>query len=268
MRCDELRELIPLGTLGILPPKEQAALREHLTAGCPHCAAEMAAARETFNMLPFALEPETPSPMAKARLMAAVRAESAPGPRTPVVAARTGWRTVIAGAAMLAAVVMGYVMVVRQQRVIDNSERVIATLRAQLDRQGEELAALTQQMRAARESIQFVSSPGVLTVDLSGQGNMAESAARVFWDRRRDSWQLYPDRLPAPATGRTYQLWLVTNTGVKISAGTFEPQAMTAIGGRVVIPPGTGNVIVAAITDEPSGGSPQPTTQPFLLGNI
>ena len=116
MRCEELKDLIPLRAVGMLEPGEDSAVREHLDAGCPACTAEMAAVRELIHMLPFALEPGTPSPMAKARLMAAVRAESAPRAETLVTAARATWKPGIAiavAASLLTAVVTGYVMTLR-----------------------------------------------------------------------------------------------------------------------------------------------------------
>lgn len=268
MRCEELRELIVLRAAGTLEPADESAVRTHLDAGCPVCAAEMAAALATVQMLPFALEQETPSPMAKARLMAAVRAESGSQAGRPAAAAtRPAVRAGLAAAAVLVVVALSAI-IVRQQQSIEAGRTLTASLTEQLERQGRELVSLTRQVRAARDSIRFVSSPGVLTVDLTGQGDRARTAARIFWDRARDSWQLYADNLPTPAAGRTYQLWLVTDAGVKISAGIFEPSPESPATGTVAVPPGSGTVVAAAITDEPSGGSPQPTTQPFLIGKI
>jgi anti-sigma-K factor RskA len=73
-------------------------------------------------------------------------------------------------------------------------------------------------------------------------------------------------RLPAPAAGRAYQLWLVT-ASAKISAGTFSPDA----GGDAVVRatyalPATALAAVA-VTDEPAAGSAQPTTAPLLLAS-
>src|SRR5262245_35372248 len=143
MRCEELKDLIPLATLGMLSPEEDALVREHLEAGCPVCAAEMAAMRETTSMISFALEPQTPSPMAKARLMAAVRAESERRGDRTVAPARADRRPAIAAAlaaSVLTAAITGYVMMARQQGIIDSSTSLIASLRAQIERQGEEVA--------------------------------------------------------------------------------------------------------------------------------
>src|SRR2546428_13541408 len=79
MRCEELKELIQLRVVDRLEPHEELSVRQHLDAGCPRCVAELASATETVSMLPFALPEEEPSPMAKAKLMAAVKKMSTDG---------------------------------------------------------------------------------------------------------------------------------------------------------------------------------------------
>jgi len=72
------------------------------------------------------------------------------------------------------------------------------------------------------------------------------------------------DLPPAPA-GRTYQLWAIKKGQSPVSLGTFN----TSGGGRAIVtlPVPTGlKPDLSAVTEEPSGGSPQPTQQPFLVG--
>jgi len=267
MRCEDLKELLPLRSLDLLDPAEEAAVREHLDGGCPTCAAELAASREVLESLAYLLPEEEPSPMAKARLMAAVKKERAAGQPGGSSLGR------IAGAAVAAAIVagllMGVVMMRRQDELVVSHQEVLTSLRAEIARQKEQMSALARQVRDARESIQMVSAPGVTVVDLAGQGEQAGAAARVFWDRGRNRWQLYAANLAAPPEGKTYQLWLIT-ADQKISAGIFDPsQAPDAeAAGSVEVPPGAGTVLAAAVTDEPAGGSPQPTGSILLLGKI
>lgn len=76
--------------------------------------------------------------------------------------------------------------------------------------------------------------------------------------------------LPAARTGRTYQLWAIAEGKAPVSMGTFN----TDVAGRatLVIPVDTGvtalgPVKYCGITEEPAGGSPQPTEAPRLLGS-
>lgn len=260
MRCDQVRELAPLRLLDLLDEQEAAELRAHLEAGCPGCAAELAAARETLDLLPYALPEAEPSPMAKARLMAAVGREAAARdlPASARAGAPTWART--AAASLVAALVTGALtgaLVLRRQEA----------MRAEIERQGEELAHLRLELSRARESIQLASTPFVTVVDLQGQGPQAGAAARVFWDRGRSAWQLFAANLPSPERGKSYQLWLIT-AEQKISAGTFSRPEAGPAAGTVVLPAGSGPVLAAAVTDEPEGGSPQPTGSILLLGKI
>lgn len=256
MGCDALKDLVPLHLLDLLEVEEEASLRRHLDGGCPRCASEVAATRQVLDLLPFSLPAEEPSPMVKARLHAAIRKERSAAPRALAWARATAASV---AAAIVAALLAGSIVGRR-------AETGLAGLREQIDRQTEELASLRKQVRAAQDSIRLASAPGVVVADLAGQGERSSSAARVFWDRQRDRWELYAANLPPAGPGKTYQLWLVTPSA-KISAGTFEATAEAATG-SVQLPPGAGPVVAAAVTDEPAGGSPQPTGSILLLGKI
>lgn len=259
MRCEELRDLVPLQAAGLLDAEEEAALREHLEGGCPRCTAEVTAVREALHLLPFAGPLEEPSPVSRARLMSAVKKDLEPETTQPAA----GWGKV-AGASIAAALVAGFLT---GNLLTRRYESVTAELRERIDSQRKELVDLRQQVGRARQSIRLVSSPAVEVIDLSGQEKRPDSAARVFWDRRRGSWQLYASNLPPAGQGKTYQLWLITPQA-KISAGLFDSAAGEEAGGTVSLPPEAGTVLAAAITDEPAGGSPQPTGEVLLLGKL
>ena len=265
MRCEELKDLVPLHLTGLLEGEEAAGLREHLDGGCPRCTAEVAAIAATLGELPYSLPLEEPSPTVKARLLARVRHESEAAALPPARWPRTAVAA-IAAAAVVAAVLSGVVVGRRGAAALGDLREQIARQREQLARQDAEMAGLRDQMKKARETIRLVSAPGVVVVNLQGQGTGAGSAARVFWDRNAATWQLYAANLPPLPPGKTYQLWLITGRS-KISAGIFDPAAGTA-SGSVVVPPGAGPVLAAAVTDEPMGGSPQPTGTILLLGKV
>src|SRR5262245_7710040 len=264
MRCDDLKDLVPLHLAGLLEGKEAAALREHLDGGCPRCTAEVAATAAVLNELPYALTPEEPSPMVRARILARARQEAEEGAR-PAPSRRTPAIGAIA-AAVAAALLTGIVVERRGSAALGDLRGQIARQQEELARQDADMASLREQVRRASETIRLVSAPGVLVVSLQGQGAREGSAARVFWDRSAASWQLYAANLPPPPAGKTYQLWLITGKS-KISAGTFDPATGTA-SGSVSVPPDEGPVLAAAVTDEPPGGSPQPTGTILLLGKI
>lgn len=72
--------------------------------------------------------------------------------------------------------------------------------------------------------------------------------------------------LPALAANRTFELWLIPAAGNPIPAGVFRSEPDSS---AVYIYPGqTANAAAVAVTVEPEGGSPQPTTTPFIVTKL
>ena len=84
--------------LGALPDAEALEVREHV-AGCPECAAHVAAVTATLAQLPLALAPVAPSAGAKARLLDRVAADAPPPIAMPTPVARRPWLPWLAAAA-------------------------------------------------------------------------------------------------------------------------------------------------------------------------
>ncbi len=105
-------------------------------------------------------------------------------------------------------------------------------------------------------------------VSMSGAGPQPQAAARIFWDEERGIWHVYLANMKPSDPGRTYQLWFITSEQKKVSAGTFDVGRRGS--GEIVvrIPAGLGRIAVAAVTEEPSGGAPQPTGAIQLVGKL
>jgi anti-sigma-K factor RskA len=106
-------------------------------------------------------------------------------------------------------------------------------------------------------------------VNLAAAGDRAPSA-RMFWDQAANAWTFVAHDLPAPATGRTYQLWVIARqAGVTsyVSAGTFAPGPNGSAVVRATYPLAPNALSAIGVTDEPAGGVPQPTGRLVLVGN-
>jgi Anti-sigma-K factor rskA len=118
---------------------------------------------------------------------------------------------------------------------------------------------------ARRDSlIALLVAPDVQAVSVSGTG--PSPSARYFLDRRAGRIVIAANSLPPAARGRTYQLWGIATGRPPVSLGTFNTDSSGRALASMTVPAGL-RIAVTAVTDEPAGGSPQPTTTPFLAAN-
>jgi anti-sigma-K factor RskA len=68
--------------------------------------------------------------------------------------------------------------------------------------------------------------------------------------------------LPRLDRGKTFQLWVIPKSGKPIPGGTFRSELYISPG------PVDSGAAAVAVTVEPDGGSPQPTTTPFIVAAL
>lgn len=91
---------------------------------------------------------------------------------------------------------------------------------------------------------------------------------RVHWDHDGARWHVAATGLPQPPPGRVFELWFITAQGQKVAAGLVPVDAQG--NGEIIVPvprdlPG---ITIAAITDEPPGGTLAPTGQIIIAGKL
>jgi anti-sigma-K factor RskA len=125
--------------------------------------------------------------------------------------------------------------------------------------------SLSVELASKDSVIDALLAPDVQTVKLVATGQ--PPSARMYWNRGSNQVVLVTFALPPAASGRTYQLWGIEPGKGPVSLGTFDTSADGS--GRLTarVPEGV-RIAVGAVTDEPAGGSPQPTTTPFLVGEF
>jgi len=123
-----------------------------------------------------------------------------------------------------------------------------------------------RQVIASRDvMINALLAPEVTTVKLSSTDR--PPSARMYWNRTTGQVILAAFQLPPAPQGRTYQLWGIAKGGAPVSLGTFNTLP-TGEGRHVAVAPSGLTISIGAVTEEPAGGSPQPTTTPFLVGQV
>ena len=263
--------------LGALDDTERASFEAHL-ASCDICSAEVRELRDVAGLLAAAVPPVVPPPglreriLADARVVRPMSVGASPATRVvttsssahqaaiePPVARRSNvgrggfipW--LAAAAAVVFAVYLGQRSRVEHRERLA-AEQALAKARVTLDSTGTALAR--------RDSlIASLVAPDVQAVTVSGSG--PSPSARYFFDRRAGRIVIAANALPPAAQGRTYQLWGIETGRPPVSLGTFNTDSSGRALATLTVPAGL-RIAVTAVTEEPAGGSPQPTTTPFL----
>lgn len=275
MHCDECQNMMFDYLLGTLPESEQFALRDHLASGCPTCAAHLAEAQTVLGHLPLALPQESPPEVARDRVMRQVLASKSaakpvqkPQDRTrsimPTMPPRRSWLVPIlsSGIAALLAVIVTFALM---NQAMERQATDLATVKKLMKSRDLRLKKLEDQID---EVIVAASSPSVRFVRLEGTADQPTANGRLLWDTERHTWHVFIDRMADAPKDRVYHLWIVTADDRKFDAGTFN----LGEGGRAIVsidlPDDLENIAMAAITDEPIGGSRVPTGSFQMLGKF
>jgi anti-sigma-K factor RskA len=241
MTTSDIHTLTGAYAVHALEDDERELFELHL-GECDACTAEVAELQATAARLGTAAAEPVPSGLGPAVLarIDTVRQDAPPQVRAGPVTTDRWYRQLLApAAAVLAIAVLGLTA------VIANMNQRIDALEARTDRVTDVVAAAD-----------------VVTVPLPPyQG----ASARLVWSPGRGEGVLLADGMPETPEGRVYELWLIGDDGPR-PAGLFRADDR----GRVahVVTGDLSEVAAVAVTVEPEGGSPQPTTDPFMVAEL
>jgi anti-sigma-K factor RskA len=223
---DDVHLLTGAYVLNALDDVERRRFEQHL-ASCVSCEDEVASLRLTVDDLAVATIAEPPL-----SLKASVLAEVGRTRQVSTVRGRsqsgTAFGRMAAAAAIIVAVGLGGFAM--QQRSRANTYKTAA---------------------------EIVRAPDARIIRLTG----AAGSAQLTYSPSVGSGVLVTDGLASAPSGRTYQAWAIEN-GTPRSLGTFTAAAGRSGTVRVRKVPAVGAVV--AVTEEPAGGSAQPTSTPIL----
>jgi anti-sigma-K factor RskA len=256
-----IRDLAAAYALGALSPEETRAFEAYL-AGSPQARQEVAELRETAALLAVAGPERQPGPALRQRVLDRVRASKlATLPAAAARPPRSKTRIPFLAWAALAALIVIAVGLANRVRVLTSTltvrDSTIAAQQQALSEQGNQLAAREQILASIFE-------PGVELVQLTKQGD-PDPRIQLFWDRLRNTAVLHASKLKPTPSGRTYQLWFIRD-GKPVPSVTFDVTAEGSASVSGVTVPTGGAISAAAVTEEPTGGSQQPTTPILLVG--
>jgi hypothetical protein len=241
MTCDELRGNLELYALGLLEEPELSEVRDHLLRQCLNCVPEFAAAQRLNNAILTSVEDVAPSPALRRRILASVGREKQ--------RALPGWLGWVGAVAGTAAAVMLFLQLQDTNRALDASYSVERQARARLVQTRAEFDNMLAMLaEPATRQVTFGKGP---------QGKVLANPTRGLL--------LVASNLPATPPGRTYAFWVIPKGGQPRPAGLFQSDENGNAHHQVSGPVDLSTTGAFAVSVEPEGGSPAPTTTPLIV---
>jgi Anti-sigma-K factor rskA len=276
MTWDEIKELGPLYALGAVDEDTASGIEDFLLEATPEQQHEISELREVAALLPLALPLPNVPEIIRDRLFVRISAEAQsasvdsdetqaalqtdgstePYEESAKVLAFThaprreasATRWLLLAATVLLTFTSGYLLWRNYHLQNENSQ-------------------LARENERVRNEVREIVSPATRIVAMAGK-EAPEASAKVVWDTTRQTWVIYIFNLPPPPTDKQYQLWYVKGDA-KISAAVFDTNPTGEKVLKLDLPPDVVKGLAAtAVTLEPKGGSPQPTSNLYLLGSI
>lgn len=262
---DQFRELVEGYALGALDAQERTAFEAHLAAGCADCETALEEARWLVTQLAYTAPPAEPSEMLKGRLLRTVRAEvMASGSAQESAFSRTKipvWLWAGVAALFVFSAYSAWDSRRMQQVIQDLKDRAAAEL--QINQQ------LQQEVALAQREAHILTDPNSKKIILPAQDKEMPQL-EAMWHPQLGICVM-GQKVPMPAGNRVLQLWLIP----KKPGAKPMPSEMLRPGpdGKLVLivanpPEAMWETKALAITEEPPGGSQQPTSAPMWVGGV
>jgi len=231
MTHSEMDELYELYLLGALEFEQASEIAEHVSQHCAYCLAQLKESSRVVESLQSLIELKQPPPELRARVLAAA---APPAPKS-----RPQWPAAFA-LACAASVALAFWGLGQQNR----------------------LEEVSRQRNELRSALAILSEADTKTVSF-GQAQ-TEPQGRVFISRNGGVVFL-GNRLPELAGGKTFEFWLVPAKGNPQAAGLFKTNAQGIAVNVLAKSFNPADYAAVAVSIEPAGGSPQPTSKPILI---
>lgn len=237
-------DLLPAYALDCLDEAEVVLVSEHL-ARCPDCQAEWRAYQQTVDQLVLAGPEAAPSPALKVRLMDRIKPADRPVPPRQSSLSRWSWLESFMGRFGPGLVAAGLVLIL----LLGLSDVWLWQQLNQLEAAQPELAVMG-------------------TVPLQGTEFMPLAHGLVVISVDGEHGTLVVDGLPPLDKYHQYQLWLIEDDGQRQSGGVFSVDEEGYGALWVSSPAPLSDYAAVGITIEPAGGSPGPTGEKVMGGDL
>jgi anti-sigma-K factor RskA len=266
---DQIREWIEGYALGALEDQERATVEAHLSAGCPGCAKALEEARWLVTQLVYLAPSAEPSSSLRARLLQEVQSEATAAPaRVTEIRSNAQAKTAIpfwmwAGVAALL-LVTAYSTWNAHRMQIEMTEAKASAAEELKQRE-----KLQQDWLVAKHEAVILTDPDSHKVTIWPNDKQMPKL-EAAWHPAMGIY-VTGQKVPMPGKNRVLQLWLIPKDPAHkpMPSHTFWPDSKGKVDLMVDDPPEVMAQIKAlAVTEEPAGGSPQPTSTPMWVGGV
>jgi hypothetical protein len=232
--CEELRGEYGVFALGIAEEPANSEIAAHLARQCPECTTGVRSAMATTAAMSGAVTEVEPSKALRRRVIGMV----APEPKSSWVF--LPW----AVSAVLAIVLLSIAIPRGKQNPPQTAP------------QNQDASRLADALSILNDPV----AKDVTFGDPTARGRVFVGSQGVV---------VIAAHLPKLEANRTFELWILPSQGNPIPAGTFHGETISNSTSAVYVYRGsTANAAAVAVTVEPEGGSPQPTTTPFIVSKL
>ncbi len=249
--------------LDALDAAELAEFEAHLATGCGTCAKGVAEARWLVSQLAYTAPEGAPSDMLKGRLMQRVRAEAkssaaissgARGATLPY------WLSGGIAALLLITFYTAWDGHRAKEELRASNERIAAQMQKEQADTDQKIAAMTAQIAAMRRENAILTDPAATKITLMPQ--KIEAPQLVAMWQHENGIVVTGRKVPMPSANHVLQLWLIPKApdAKPVPSMTLRPDASGRFVMVVAHPPDPSGIKALAITEEPEGGSSQPTS--------
>ena len=228
-------DLLPAYALGCLDKEDDLLVAEHLAA-CKSCRLEMDSYARLVADLPFAMRESDPPPDLKEKILRRARAADLPaaGPSRPSLWFRLGATPAWSLLSLVLVLVLGASNLLLWGRL---------------------------------NSFETRGPAGLMTIHLQGTDAAPNATGLLVISLDGTHGTMVVDQLPALGEASQYQLWLIRD-GNRTSGGVFSVDAKGYKSVYVASPEPLVSYSAFGVTIEPAGGSPGPTGEKVLGGEL
>ena len=228
------REQGEIYALGALDGQELKDFEAHLAAGCPLCDAYLRETGETLNLLHRSLQPMTPSPAVKDRILQQITGDKV----VPITVAQPkqtrGWQRITG---IIAACIIGVVLT---GTYYDYRYSVYSSV------------------------VNLLRDPATRDLPLYGAGPTPTAKGRFLWNQSGEG-HIFVSDLPSAPEGKMYAVWTIAQQSPPRYVGTVETNPKGQGGLHIKTTRSELPVETFAVTLEPVGTTAAPTGPMVLV---